>query len=281
MKMIRFLEKQAPEGYPPSLYLTQQFSLDQLGIPGLLFSFTKNLEEALQNYIRFHQYVIPIAKLSANHDNRMTYIHVDIESEDEIFNVFYSELSFSGLSLMRYYIDSGILNADTVEFMHDTTYDKKHYEDYFGCPVKFNAGRNTLTVESKKLRTPINSSNIFLFRQLREKILEDHSEKNEFKREVKQLIKESFHQGSPLSRSQLAESLKISERTLVRKLNAEGIQFKKIYHDELMARADYLLKKTEMTTSEISKQLGFSSPAGFTRTLKRLTGLTPTSYRKQ
>ena len=44
-------------------------------------------------------------------------------------------------------------------------------------------------------------------------------------------------------------------------------------------QANFLLTDTNKSISEISRELGFSDNHNFSRTYKRLTGLTPSEYR--
>lgn len=56
---------------------------------------------------------------------------------------------------------------------------------------------------------------------------------------------------------------------------------KQIIHDRLMQEAKRLLTFTNLSSSEICYQLGFSDPAYFSRFFKRNTGVTVLGYRQQ
>ena len=43
----------------------------------------------------------------------------------------------------------------------------------------------------------------------------------------------------------------------------------------------YLLSKTQMSLSQISGTLGFSSPSYFSQSFRRMQGISPLEYRKQ
>ena len=48
-----------------------------------------------------------------------------------------------------------------------------------------------------------------------------------------------------------------------------------------MMKAEEILMKTDKNITEISMELGFTSPSNFTRSFKKFTGLSPSEYRKK
>jgi two-component system response regulator YesN len=54
------------------------------------------------------------------------------------------------------------------------------------------------------------------------------------------------------------------------------------YYTELkINQAKQLLRENELSVREISEKLAFSTPDYFTKTFKRVTGLTPLAYKKR
>ncbi|WP_153676373.1 helix-turn-helix domain-containing protein, partial [Pseudomonas aeruginosa] len=53
-----------------------------------------------------------------------------------------------------------------------------------------------------------------------------------------------------------------------------------IVHQRLLLEAKRDLVYTAMTVNEIADRLGFSEPAYFTRFFKRLSGVSPSAFRK-
>ena len=70
----------------------------------------------------------------------------------------------------------------------------------------------------------------------------------------------------------VADALKMTSRTLRRRLEAEGTSFVAIVDDVRCSLATEYLKTTSMSTDDIAMLLGFSDPANFRRALKRWTG---------
>ncbi len=79
--------------------------------------------------------------------------------------------------------------------------------------------------------------------------------------------------------SSAALELHMTERTLRRKLLAEGSQFQKLKDGVRRDTAIHYLSQTSMPISLISQRLGFSEPSAFTRAFRQWTGELPKAYR--
>jgi AraC-like DNA-binding protein len=79
-----------------------------------------------------------------------------------------------------------------------------------------------------------------------------------------------------------AEALSVSREHLSRVVSRRmGVTPAAYIREKRMREARHLLLETNMACSDISKALGFSSPAGFSRTFKAVTGTTPERYRSK
>lgn len=77
----------------------------------------------------------------------------------------------------------------------------------------------------------------------------------------------------------VSSRLHMSSRTLIRKLQQEGLSFQGI-KDELRRDLAILhLVRNDGSLEEISDALGFSAPAVFHRAFRHWTGMTPGRYR--
>ena len=73
--------------------------------------------------------------------------------------------------------------------------------------------------------------------------------------------------------------MKLSERTLRRKLSDEGTSIRALVAEARQRRASELLGSTSASLDAIAYELGFSSVGAFCRAFKRWTGSSPTRYR--
>jgi AraC-like DNA-binding protein len=81
------------------------------------------------------------------------------------------------------------------------------------------------------------------------------------------------------TRERVAKRLKISARTLQRRLNDWGVSFEELVDEYRRDLALRLLRRADHSILEIAYSLGYSDPAHFTRAFKRWTGASPRAYR--
>ncbi len=83
-----------------------------------------------------------------------------------------------------------------------------------------------------------------------------------------------------LSLERMADRLHMSSRTLKRRLQDEGANYREIVEAVLRERATRLLMETDLPVSEIAFRAGYNDVSNFTRAFKRWTGKTPRDFRR-
>lgn len=79
----------------------------------------------------------------------------------------------------------------------------------------------------------------------------------------------------------VAEKLQLSARTLARRLERQGVNFRAVVNERRRLQALELLRSSTMSIDDIGTQLGYLNPANFTRAFKRWTGETPSAFRRR
>jgi AraC-like DNA-binding protein len=79
----------------------------------------------------------------------------------------------------------------------------------------------------------------------------------------------------------IARELRMSPRTLKRKLADHGTTFSQIRDDMRRQRALLLLDNRALSVGEIAAKLGYSELPNFTRAFRKWTGVTPIAYRER
>jgi len=87
------------------------------------------------------------------------------------------------------------------------------------------------------------------------------------------------HDTQPLT--VIARELRMSPRTLKRKLAEHGTTFSAIRDDMRRQRALLLLDNRALSVGEIAAKLGYSELPNFTRAFRKWTGVTPIAYRER
>jgi AraC-like DNA-binding protein len=104
------------------------------------------------------------------------------------------------------------------------------------------------------------------------------SERSDFVPRVRELLGRQLGRGRPSALS-IARQLKISPRTLVRRLNEEGTSFTAQLDDLRCGLALGFVASPQVPLMDISARLGYARVQGFHRAFRRWTGQTPVEYR--
>ncbi|BCH21201.1 hypothetical protein MesoLjLb_09860 [Mesorhizobium sp. L-8-3] len=86
-------------------------------------------------------------------------------------------------------------------------------------------------------------------------------------------------QAGDVSIEDAARSMDTSVRTLQRELQQAGADFRSLTSAVRIERATELLMGTNVSVTSISEELGYSSPAGFSRAFRKVKGLGPREFR--
>jgi AraC-like DNA-binding protein len=79
--------------------------------------------------------------------------------------------------------------------------------------------------------------------------------------------------------SEMAKAVHMSERTLNRKLKAQGTSYQMLLDDVRQELAVWYLRQTETPVEQIAERLGYRDTSNFSRTCKRWFGVTPREIR--
>jgi AraC-like DNA-binding protein len=167
-----------------------------------------------------------------------------------------------------------------VHFRHAEPSYRAEYERIFRAPVVFGSGRNALLLDERfsSLRQP--STNRYVFGVLSkhaQTLLDELETLHSTTAAVERLLLPVLHTGDA-SIARVATGMKLSRRTLQRKLGAEGTTFEKVLDALRRQMALHYLGGRKVTAKETAYLVGFSDPTAFARAFKRWTGTSPGSF---
>ena len=172
------------------------------------------------------------------------------------------------------------LHPASVSFSHAAPKDPGPYFALFRCPVEFDAAVTAFDLNTEETDRPRSSSHSqlsVLHDQLMREYL-NHLDKNNIVEQVKAAIVDELPSGH-ISDARIARALFMTERTLQRRLQAEGTTFKKLLTEVRQELADQYIRDSRLTLQEISFLLGFAELSSFSRAFKRWNGMSPKYYR--
>jgi AraC-like DNA-binding protein len=152
---------------------------------------------------------------------------------------------------------------------------------FFGGRVAFGANEDALvfptTLTNAKLpdRTPELEG---VFEAYAAALIDVVAAERPFEDRVRSALAEGLLKGAT-SEQETAARLGMTQRTMRRRLAAEGLTFRTLRRDLLRARAERLLAEDRLPIAEIAYLLGYSEPATFHRAFRGWTGLTPAAWR--
>lgn len=184
----------------------------------------------------------------------------------------------------------GILNEVTGKQIHPIEVNFKHpfsdggyAERFFNCHVNFRASENTLVFEKDALDVSTTKADEFIHQYLLEQMDQEKvtldQRKDLLTSEINQLLQESMASGIP-SIVQVSEYLRISARTLKRRLAERNTSFRELVQKKQEETALELLSNSDKSIGEIAFLAGFSEQSAFNRAFKRWTGSSPKMYRR-
>ncbi len=161
--------------------------------------------------------------------------------------------------------------------------DPERFSRFFDCPVAWGGEVVAVAFDAALLALPVPGADPRLFRYLSqraEKLMARPLAEESYAAQVRQAVEEALARGEPRL-APVARRLAVSERTLHRRLAAEGAGFAALVDDVRRERALALLEGGKVSGSEIAFMLGYGEAAAFFRAFKRWTGTTPQQHRRR
>jgi AraC-like DNA-binding protein len=216
---------------------------------------------------------------SSNETSAIVYLYVDDTICDHRHD---AEMTLATVTTLCRNIASPEFTPIAVEFQHDEPADISEHQQLFRCPIKFNARSNKLHFPSSYLSLPIEKADASLCALLdrhAEELLAKFPPRDSVVDQVRSIIAGEFRGGDP-SLEHVADQLRLTPRTLQRKLQELGTSHNELLEQMRRQLAMRYLREREMAICEVAYLLGFSESSSFHRAFKRWTGLTPKEFRK-
>jgi AraC-like DNA-binding protein len=256
---------------------------------GLAWLASAHLEEGLKRFIASSQLIntaMQIELIARDGDNGAELLiqYQRRLTQDDKIKTHHCAIELGiGFFLKMFRLAAGkSIPATGVYFTFDIARDNKAYEEYFQCPVYGNQAVNGISF-SKVLLTETLPTHDAELVDMNEVVINKHlaSMKNgEVSSKVIKIINELLPLGCPTEET-IAYELHMSKRTLQRKLSGEKQSFLTLLTSVRLMLAKQKLAMKSISITEITYQLGYSSPSTFARAFKKHTQLSPVEYRSQ
>jgi AraC-like DNA-binding protein len=156
------------------------------------------------------------------------------------------------------------------------------YREFFGGPVAFAGTRCRIIYTEASLSQPLAHSDhrlALLLQRQAEARLERSQRPANLREQVSRRLLEQLRTGQP-DPELLARSLRMSPRTLRRRLLAIGCSYRELLDEVRHREALRLMRKGELAVGEAAERLGFDDASAFARAFRRWTGSSPSSVKR-
>ncbi|MBI1452366.1 MULTISPECIES: helix-turn-helix domain-containing protein [Acinetobacter] len=157
----------------------------------------------------------------------------------------------------------------------------RKYEEYFGCPVIFDAELTSFHICKHVIEMPLSSEDPVLFELLKkqaEEMMKKMPKNSTFLENVNQAIIKSINLQDPKIGT-VAEYLNLSSRSLQSMLKEQGVTFQDLLNNVRLNLAQEYLSQSDKSIIEISNLLGYQEQTSFNRGFKTWTGHSPMRWR--
>ncbi|PKM30299.1 MAG: AraC family transcriptional regulator [Gammaproteobacteria bacterium HGW-Gammaproteobacteria-11] len=167
-------------------------------------------------------------------------------------------------------------------FAYPQPEDLTPYQSLFDCPLSFSQPHYHLRFDRAMMERPLATGNETLA-QMHDQFAGEYLARFEQTRvthQARQVLCRLLPQGEP-KRQAVASALRMSTRTLQRRLQDEHTSFQQLLDETRRELAMQFLRQRRLTLLEIAYLLGFADPSNFFRAFKRWFGMPPGQYREQ
>jgi AraC-like DNA-binding protein len=279
-QVIRRALRSSPRG-DLGLAVGSRESLVSFGVLGFAMLSCRTLADALQIGLEHHQ--ISGSLMDPSFELARGDIVLQARErfpDQEILPFLCEELFGSTLMLLRSLVDPDF-RPRWLELSYAVPPHAEAYRQLFRCPIRFGVDANRVAIEARWLEHRLPTYNPLTLehalRICREQTAAMRSV-DDVAMSVAQWLRERMRQRPGVAAA--ARALNLSERTLRRRLAAQGLSFRDVMDRVRAEMAEALLHdERERTVAEIGSELGFSDGREFRRAFRRWTGKTPQQVR--
>ena len=256
--------------------------LGKYGTYGFALMSCSDMGAALELFLRYGQTFIQSSSWHRSVSKDGVTLRLQQNTGTSYQKMLVTELAFSQLHLASKLLVARPAEGVRVHFSYSKPAHFRVYEQNWPFPMEFDQEHTQIFMSDQWLRQRVRTgdptTNV-LFSQQCEELVSGMTEVDETSAIVRRLLIHSA--GKFLTISEVAEQLNVTERTLRRRLTAEGTDFRTIFDDIKSTLAKNYLRKTSLSVLEIADLLNYAEATNFHRAFQRWNSTTPTDYRQQ
>lgn len=258
-----------------------RYSLVTYGPLGLAVMVSATVSEGIKLFFRMQALSYSILQYRLAEDDGRVAVIADDQYTPPEMREFMHERALGSVPTFLRDMRQQQLPLDYIESPLDRPKNWMDLENLWNTEVVFRSPRSAFHFAEGVDALPLPMANPVLgdsYRRLCENMLETSPDLDSFLNGVYQVLMQS-RTGFPPA-IEVAARMNVSERTLHRHLARRGTSFGDILNNVRLRRARELLEDPTLTVEAIGERLGYAETASFSRFFRRMTGVSPSTYRK-
>jgi len=261
-------------------HLAQNFDLRGIGMLYYVMASSKTLGDALQRAARYSRIVNEGMHLRYRESKRLTitFEYVDVARHQDRHQIEFFMVTL--VRLVRQLSGASVV-PDRISVTHHRDGFDVPFRKFFGCDVAFGSRRDEIALPLTIRLMPLASADSYLNALLIAQCEQAYAHRvrpaalrASIENEIVPLLPHG-HAQAP----EIARRLGMSQRTLARRLAAEGLSFTAILDALKSDLAKHYLSEADLPITTIAWLLGYQEVSAFTHAYKRWTGTTPKQAR--
>ena len=266
------------------LHVGERFKLGTYSVYGLILLSCRDFGQAFEQTMRYEQLAHDLGRSSLRVADGMAHYtwhsHYDGARRHLVDSV------FAGIRVFGNWLAGTTLPAAELALTHDGGDAAGHaeYVRLFGALPRFGAPANVASFDAQLLAWPVPNADVSLY-----PVLQQHADQllklraqagagMDIVQQVHQAIARNLAQGQ-VRLASIAEELKLSPRTLQRKLSEAGATFQQVLDQARFALAKEYLRQPNLNLVDIAFLLGYQEQSAFNHAFKEWAGVNPGAYR--
>ncbi len=263
------------------LKLGRSITPAHLGVIGYVLLACGSLGAALQRLEQYQRLVYDVNPMRYRAEGSSVVLEWGVEQGRP--GSLADETAIAALVQMARELSGRFFAPDEVCFVNPAPASLKPYRDWFGCPVRFGQPHTLLRFPAKYLALPLRQPDAALLSLLERQadaLLHELPDSDDLEQSVRRCIVRLSRDGE-VDLERVAAELHTTPRTLHRRLEERGCNFRGLREDTRRRLAEDYLRDPRLRLAEIAQLLGFSEQSAFSRSFRRWTGETPKRWRAE
>lgn len=264
-------------------YYVEDVTPPHLGPVGLAMATAPTVGEGLDIWLS-HAYILaPMLTLQRHTTVADQYVDASLNTDLGAINNDYMEMALLlTCKLVREL--SGGHAVGSVSFSHEASLPPGFYQERFGLQPLFSQAQSRISFRRSDLdQANDNHAHVAYHQAMNDVRLlaRNAAGQTRLSHRVRQLLLEAASRGEIYDLEQVAERLHFSIRTLTRRLQDEGSNFRELLSDARIELAKQLLRQPGTLIKSASDRAGFADVSAFSRAFRRYAQLSPKEYQDQ